>query len=122
MPGNTNFHFLSHKNVNKILKQSLFLPNRKVTRTENIVAPSPCITSSLSHQLFIILLYQHRVPSTFHSSEKVEYSQEKTCLFSAFSFQDDLSTLSDTKSFGDVLITLQSEDILPGYTIRTMKV
>lgn len=36
--------------------------------------------------------------------------------------QDDLSTLSDVKSFGDINVCLQNEDILPDFTIRTMKV
>ncbi|TRY71536.1 hypothetical protein TCAL_12498, partial [Tigriopus californicus] len=35
--------------------------------------------------------------------------------------KDDLSTLSDSKRFGDIIVTLQTEDILPDYTIRTMK-
>lgn len=38
-------------------------------------------------------------------------------------FQDDLGTLSsDSKSFGDLVVGLYNEDILPDYTIRTMKV
>ena len=36
--------------------------------------------------------------------------------------QDDLGTLSDAKTFGDVVVGLYNEDILPDYTIRTMKV
>ncbi len=36
--------------------------------------------------------------------------------------QDDLSNLSEEKDFGDVTVSLHNEDILPEYTIRTMKV
>ena len=36
--------------------------------------------------------------------------------------QDDLGTLSDAKTFGEVVVGLYNEDILPDYTIRTMKV
>ena len=39
-----------------------------------------------------------------------------------FVFQDDLSNLSEEKDYGDVTVTLHNEDILPEYTIRTMKV
>ena len=36
--------------------------------------------------------------------------------------KDDLGMLSDAKKFGDFSVALSSEDILPEYTIRTMKV
>ncbi|XP_040572850.2 putative receptor-type tyrosine-protein phosphatase mosPTP-1 isoform X2 [Lepeophtheirus salmonis] len=35
--------------------------------------------------------------------------------------KDDLSTLSDDTSFGDITVNLVSDDILPDYTIRTVK-
>ena len=41
--------------------------------------------------------------------------------FSSF-LQDDLGTLSEVKSFGDLVVNLYNEDILPDYTIRTLKV
>ena len=39
-------------------------------------------------------------------------------------FQDDLGALSgsDSTTFGDITVSLQNEDILPDYTIRTVKV
>jgi len=42
--------------------------------------------------------------------------------FFVCSLQDDLSNLSEEKDFGDVTVSLHNEDILPEYTIRTMKV
>ena len=36
--------------------------------------------------------------------------------------KDDLGMLSDAKKFGDFSVALSSEDVLPEYTIRTMKV
>ena len=46
------------------------------------------------------------------------------CGILSFNSQDDLSTLSgESTSFGgDVTVSLQNEDILPDYTIRTVKV
>ena len=44
-------------------------------------------------------------------------------LFFPSGLQDDLGTLSDAKTFaGDLVVGLYNEDILPDYTIRTMKV
>ena len=42
--------------------------------------------------------------------------------FFYFFIQDDLGTLSDAKTFGDHDVGLYNEDILPDYTIRTLKV
>ncbi len=53
------------------------------------------------------------------------FLDEKTYLRTAVfvcSLQDDLSNLSEEKDFGDVTVSLHNEDILPEYTIRTMKV
>ena len=46
----------------------------------------------------------------------------KHCGLHGFLLQDDLGTLSDAKTFGEVVVGLYNEDILPDYTIRTMKV
>ena len=42
--------------------------------------------------------------------------------FPSFFIQDDLGTLSNAKTFGDHDVGLYNEDILPDYTIRTLKV
>ena len=46
----------------------------------------------------------------------------KHCGLNGSLLQDDLGTLSDAKTFGEVVVGLYNEDILPDYTIRTMKV
>lgn len=63
-------------------------------------------------------------PFTLDSTWKMIWEQKVSIIVTLLTSvaKDDLSTLSDTKSFGDVMVSLHNEDILPDYTIRTMKV
>ena len=57
------------------------------------------------------------------NDEEISKKNLLKIIFVSVCFQDDLSTLSgDATTFGDIAVSLQNEDILPDYTIRTVKV
>ncbi len=63
-------------------------------------------------------------PFSTNSCWKTVWDEHVTIVVSLLTSvaKDDLGMLSDTRHFGDISVTLSSEDMLPEYTIRTMKV
>jgi hypothetical protein len=63
-------------------------------------------------------------PFSLDSTWKLIWDQKVTFVVTLLTSvaKDDLGTLSDAKEFGDLSVSLYNEDILPDYSIRTMKV
>ncbi len=87
--------------------------------------------SPFTHELIWRTVWEHQVlvivtlltPASKVSAEYPSWMVHAATLLTLDSlFKDDLSTLSEPKSFGDLTVSLQSEDILSDYTIRRVKV